>query len=243
MSLRSFAASAILTSGLLVTAGFVQPASAVTVGSSDSGNCYPFNCNDTGKSTGQSIDYMETYRAGAVGSLTINTISFFSYPGATPFEVLSGTYDITLGTTLSPVLSLPGSLSNVATFFNGNLDGLIGSIFSISGTPYSYNSALGNLVMEVVVTNQANVPNLGPPGNSYFLADYTGNDVSRAYSLDGSSCADTCSSSDLGALVTEFNAAATPLPSTWTMLIAGFLGLGFFAYRGSKKSAATMAAA
>jgi len=28
---------------------------------------------------------------------------------------------------------------------------------------------------------------------------------------------------------------ATPLPSTWTMLIAGFLGLGFFAYRGSKK--------
>lgn len=28
----------------------------------------------------------------------------------------------------------------------------------------------------------------------------------------------------------------TPLPSTWTMLIAGFLGLGFFASRGTKKS-------
>ena len=30
----------------------------------------------------------------------------------------------------------------------------------------------------------------------------------------------------------------TPLPSTCTMLIAGFVGLGFFAYRGTKKNAA-----
>ena len=34
----------------------------------------------------------------------------------------------------------------------------------------------------------------------------------------------------------------TPLPSTWTMLIAGFVGLGFFAYRGSKKNASALAA-
>ncbi len=40
-----------------------------------------------------------------------------------------------------------------------------------------------------------------------------------------------------------FNVSATPLPSTWTMLIAGFVGLGFFAYRGSKKNAAALAAA
>jgi hypothetical protein len=36
---------------------------------------------------------------------------------------------------------------------------------------------------------------------------------------------------------------ATPLPSTWTLLIAGFVGLGFFAYRGSKKNAAALSAA
>ena len=29
--------------------------------------------------------------------------------------------------------------------------------------------------------------------------------------------------------------AETPLPSTWTMLIAGFAGLGFFSYIGSRK--------
>ncbi len=37
--------------------------------------------------------------------------------------------------------------------------------------------------------------------------------------------------------------APTPLPSTWTMLIAGFAGLGFFAFRGTKKSSAALAAA
>jgi hypothetical protein len=32
--------------------------------------------------------------------------------------------------------------------------------------------------------------------------------------------------------------SSTPLPSTWTMLIAGFVGCGFFAFRGTKKNAA-----
>jgi hypothetical protein len=38
-------------------------------------------------------------------------------------------------------------------------------------------------------------------------------------------------------------AVVTPLPSTWTMLIAGFVGFGFFAYRGSKKGSTVLAAA
>ena len=35
----------------------------------------------------------------------------------------------------------------------------------------------------------------------------------------------------------------TPLPSTWTMLIAGFVGLGFLAYRGSEKRRLSFTAA
>ena len=35
---------------------------------------------------------------------------------------------------------------------------------------------------------------------------------------------------------------ATPLPSTWTMLIAGFVGLGYFANRGTKNGSAAIAA-
>jgi len=41
----------------------------------------------------------------------------------------------------------------------------------------------------------------------------------------------------------DVSIATTPLPSTWTMLIASFFGLGFFAYRGSKRNAAALAAA
>jgi hypothetical protein len=37
--------------------------------------------------------------------------------------------------------------------------------------------------------------------------------------------------------------APTPLPSTWTLLIAGFAGLGFLAYRGSKGNGAAVASA
>ena len=40
-----------------------------------------------------------------------------------------------------------------------------------------------------------------------------------------------------------FVANPTPLPSTWTMLIAGFVGLGFLAYRRTKKNTAAFAAA
>lgn len=44
---------------------------------------------------------------------------------------------------------------------------------------------------------------------------------------------------------TTFNfdpaASATPLPSTWLMLLSGFAGLGFFAFRGTKKRSAALA--
>jgi hypothetical protein len=43
--------------------------------------------------------------------------------------------------------------------------------------------------------------------------------------------------------VDAISITATPLPSTWTMLIAGFVGLGFFAYRGTKKGSPAVAAA
>jgi hypothetical protein len=36
--------------------------------------------------------------------------------------------------------------------------------------------------------------------------------------------------------------AATPLPPTWTMMILGLFGLGFFAARGTKKHSAALEA-
>ena len=50
--------------------------------------------------------------------------------------------------------------------------------------------------------------------------------------------ADTLTSSGTATI-----SAVTPLPSTWTMLIAGFVGLGIFGYRGARKGSSAFAAA
>jgi hypothetical protein len=47
---------------------------------------------------------------------------------------------------------------------------------------------------------------------------------------------------NIGNILDSVTVTSTPLPSTWTMLIAGLAGIGFFAYRGSRKNAATAAA-
>ena len=41
----------------------------------------------------------------------------------------------------------------------------------------------------------------------------------------------------------NFTLTQTPLPSTWTMMLLGFVGLGFFVYRGTKKNSAAGAPA
>jgi hypothetical protein len=48
---------------------------------------------------------------------------------------------------------------------------------------------------------------------------------------------------DAPTAVLDFAAATTPLPSTWLMLIAGLLGLGYFAYRGTQKNSAALVTA
>lgn len=63
--------------------------------------------------------------------------------------------------------------------------------------------------------------NLAYSGGGYFLTDGSGLDASATFSL---------------------SPAPTPLPSTWLMLLSGFVGLGFFAYRGTKKRSALAAA-
>lgn len=190
----------------------------------DSGNCYPFSCNDSGTSVGLSIDYDEIYTQTAFsGVTTIDKITFFdaARAGLTGFPtpvVLSGDYVIIFGTTTSPVGSgYPvAPLSNIETFFNGPLGGQTGT-FSVSGTPYVYNPANGNLVMEIEVFNQTDVPN--NHGNGYYEQDSTTNTISRAYFISNGT---TAFGGD--ALVTGFN--NVPEPASWALMLAGFAGLG-----------------
>jgi hypothetical protein len=206
-------------------------AAAVTVGSPDSGNCYPFNCNDSGTDVGPSIHYMQIYDASAFSGVTsFSSISFFAYGPSGPAGVISGNYDISFHTTTASVGAgypiLP--LSNSAGFFNGALSSpLSANTFTIAGSTYVYNPADGNLVMSIVVTDQANLPN---SSNGYFLADYTGSVTTRAYNLTN-----VGADSGGGGLVTQFG--VVPEPQSWALLIAGF-GLTGMAMRRRVKAVA-----
>ena len=53
-------------------------ATTLTIGSADSLNCYPFTCNDSQTSTGQSAEYQQVYDSSVFSGITaFNTLTFY----------------------------------------------------------------------------------------------------------------------------------------------------------------------
>jgi hypothetical protein len=83
--------------------------------------------------------------------------------------------------------------------------------------------------------------------DGYFLITgapqlYTGSEASPSFDtgdFSGSNGAPDAVDADASIEITS----ATPLPSTWLMLLSGFLSLGFFACRGTNKNVVAVAAA
>ncbi len=235
--MRTFTIGQLAFGALALLLAQAAPASAVTVGNFDSGNCYPALCNDSGTSTGQTIDWQEVYSHNAFsGPLTIDSITFFfDQSTAGLSNVLAGDYTVSL----SYSAFAPGSLSttlanNVGSpqvlFSSGHVSGLDSANPSttITGAPFSYDPGLGDLLLEIVASNQANVPNYS--GNGYFEADSSSTLISRAYCVTNKSCG-----SSPGALVTEFN-ASVPEPITLSLFGAGIAGLAGLRLRRKKSS-------
>lgn len=223
----------VLTLVAVLSATMLMHASSVTVGSMDSGNCYPFMCNDSGTSVGQSIDYQQAYVSTAFsGPFTVSSISWGHWTGAAGDVILGGSYTfywgysaVGLGLTSSFASNYLGSptLLGTATVPTGGVT--YGTTLTLSGfAPFTYNPATADLILEIVVTNQDNVPN--GSGNGYNWADYTGTQTVRAYCLDSGSCG----TAGLGALVTTFN-STVPEPGTMVMFGSGLLGLAGIARR------------
>jgi hypothetical protein len=221
--------------GLLVAG---TASAGVVIGTANGSGCYPFKCNDSGTSSGESIDYQQFYSASAFsGPISITSLTFYEYSDLNPGQpVLNGDYQITLGTVVGGLGSQSlATLSNAQTFFSGTLGGETGETFTISGAGYNYDPSQGDLVMEVVVNNQDNAPN--GFGNGYFEAEQASSVVSIAVDIPN-----FASGSDNSGLVTGFNdtAAPTPEPATWALMLAGIGGVGGMLRSARRKTAATI---
>jgi len=93
--MKRLSIATLLLVALAATSAF---ATTVTVGNYDSGNCYPFMCNDSGTNVGVSIDYQQAFAASSFsGPMNITSITWEHWPGFGPDYVLGGQYDFYWG--------------------------------------------------------------------------------------------------------------------------------------------------
>lgn len=224
---------------ILAALAATDPASAgLILGTYDTGNCYPFLCNDSGRSSGQSIDYQQVYAASAFsGPIAIKSVSFFFDPVDSPLPphstVLGGTYRFYFSYAAHGVGFLDTTLANnvsgpLTLFANVGGGANTDPVWTILGAPFHYNPSVADLLLEVVASDQDNVPNGFT--NGYNQADDTGLKMSAAYCVTDPPFPGTpigCGSSP-AALVTGFN---VPEPGTLALFCVGLLGFGMLRWR------------
>lgn len=148
-------------------------------------------------------------------ALLIDTLTFFNSVVDVP-DTFSGPFTMTLSTTSSsvnaPSATFATNLGADAQLFGVfNPAGSIPATFSFSGTPFAYNPANGNLLLDVTSPNS--------PFSAF--TDYNsgaGFNVSRVWNLDGSASGTV--NANYGP-VTKFEGDPIPEPGTLTLLGLG----------------------
>ena len=203
----------------------------LTLGSANDGNCYPFNCNDSGSNSGTSITYQQVFAASQFGSSAISisqvgfTDSFLQSFGLGQAAWLTGSYQISFAITNKAVNGLSTTLASNITSGLTSFGTYAGTGANFGGAnfagAFNYNPLLGNLLMIVTVTNQANVSSTTLGGLGWD-ADDTGAVTSRAYQI-GSAAAQA----DATGLVSTFtySSAAIPEPATCALIGGGLAAL------------------
>lgn len=215
-------------SGLCILLCWAVPAlaSPIVVGQpadSRTGNCFPFGCAYSG-------EYQQVYTHSLFsGPITVTGLEFFNTAdnngGVTAMN--SGNWDISLSTSSADWNTLSSTYANNVganntTVFNGNLaqPWAFGDTLTIHfATPFTYNPADGNLLMDVVVSSASDAG-----GQIYF--DTNGN--SNPNNFFGRVSCDFCTTGagavDSGyGLVTGFLTSSTSVPEPGDL---GLFGLG-----------------
>ena len=213
-------------------------AGTITVGLpaySKTGNCIPFGC--AAGVIGTFTEYQQIYSSTAFPSGgPITGISFLNTQEPAG-SIDSATYTFWLSTTSVSVGGLSSTLSsNIGPdnteFFSGVLSGPItGGIFTVTGTPFDYDPASGNLLLDILISNPTSIG-----GSSVFLdvSNASPATTERAYVDDGVSKAGG------GGLITQFTftpiSTSVPEPSTLGLGSISLLLLAIARCRRSSKS-------
>jgi len=216
--MRSFLRTALVATALAAAA--FSPAHALVIGTADSESSIPFG------STFGGYEFQQVYSKSSFGSsINISEITFYEnaqYAGGTPRP---GTFDIYLSTTSATPQSFPNTATTTpdSTFtkvFHGSLPSIVnGKLDFQLPTSFYYDLSKGNLLLTVVTTDLL---------SDYYNPLYLNSDKN----VGVTNMRDSIYTYNWNqGLVTGFNVAPVPEPSTWAMMILGFVGVGFMAYR------------
>jgi hypothetical protein len=222
---------------IIVSGATPGSASVVDVGNpGDVVNSIPFG------STVWGTEYQQVYNSSDFsGAITITQIIFLDTtdPGG---QTDGGTFTLSLSTTSAQVgaLNLSNLSANIGTantvVYSGSLPALANGELVINlTTPYTYNPAQGNLLLDVTASNQTAG---GAFLNAVDTADSGPGDLfSRAWTY----AADyPVADSDEG-LVTDFTVSTTPLPPSWIAMLTVLTMAGFVGARGSNRRCSSTA--
>jgi hypothetical protein len=190
--------------------------------------------------------------AASVGSAAATTIDFSSYPFYTPVSSVDGVSFALYGGPGggTPVTGSFGtaSLGNSPTGDYPTSEGIliqfsapassVSFTFDNFGDNTGFAPSFEKAFAGVTLTDNQNIGG-GCYIGSFCTVSVVGTGITSLY-VDNGSGGNYSWEYGIGELTFT---AATPLPSTWVMMLAGLAGFGFFAYRGSKNRSAAIAAA
>ena len=222
-------------------AGLVVVPNSLSGTEGSSNNGFPFNIADFSLSSQRYQQVYGSNQFGAGGLITQIIFRPDAFTGAAFSSTLTNVR-IDLSTTTMAVDGLSTTFAtNVGAddtiVFNGSLS--LSSAFTGPGagpkafdiiitltTPFNYNPALGNLLLDV--------RNFSGGHTTQFDSQGTADSISRVFTNTANTGVNTPTAdvADTEGLITQFNfGAAVPEPGTWSLLLTGIAAIGIVRWR------------